>query len=74
MIGNSVPLLVSLGNKLVEEFEDCLGLEFLLGRRWDYNLGREDPYFYSSCLVLAEKLLVLQFHGLHDWWQAFFLL
>ena len=74
VIGTVVPLLVSLGNKLVEEFEDCLGLEFLLGRRWDYNLGREDPYFYSSCLVWAEMLPVLQSHELHDWWQAFFLL
>ena len=74
VIGTFVPLLVSLGNKLVEEFEDCLGLELVLARRWDCNLGREDPDFYSSCLVWAERLPVLQIHGLHDWLQAFFLL
>ena len=74
VIGTFVPLLVSLGNKLVEEFEDCLGLELVLARRWDCNLGREDPDFCSSCLVWAERLPVLQIHGLHDWLQAFFLL
>ena len=74
VIDTFVPLLVSLGNKLVEEFEDCLGLEFVLARRWDCSLGREDPDFCSSCLVWAERLPVLQIHGLHDGLQAFFLL
>ena len=59
---------------LGEESEDDLGWEFLLGRQWDCNLGLEDPYFYSSCPAWAEKLPVLLFRGLHDWWQAFFLL
>ena len=73
VIGTFVPLLVSLGNTLVEEFEDCLVLELALARRWDCNLGREDPDFYSSCLASAERLPVFQIQGLHDWLQSFFL-
>ena len=75
VIGTFVPPLVLLGNMLVEGFEDCLESESaVFGHHWDCNLGQEDPYFCSSCLVWAEMLLGLPSHELHDWWQAFFLL
>ena len=73
--GTSVLPLVLLGNMLVGGFEDYLESESaVFGHHWDCNLGQEDPYFYSSCLVWAEMLLGLPFHELRDRWQAFFLL